>query len=202
MRGQVMVINGGATFKPEEEYLGYLRNYVIHFPKHGLRARDWTENLWYRLGSDFEVVRPEMPNRSCAKYEEWKIWFEKFFPFLERDIILLGYGLGGTFLLKYLSSNDFPLKIKALFLVAVPVKDNPPFFALQDFALPVNLDKVGDQASRVMVYQSRDDKSVPFKNAEEIKRLVPGAHLKIFEDRGHFGQNELPELVHEIESLR
>lgn len=201
MRGQVMLINGGATFKPEEEFLSYLKNYVINFPKHGLRARDWTENLWYRLGDDFEVIRPEMPNRSCAKYAEWEVWFEKFFPFLDDGIILIGYGLGGTFLIKYLAQHEFPKKIKALFLIATPFDDNPPYYELGSFALPINLEQVYLQADKIRLYHSKDDKSVPYRNVEQLKNSLSPANIRTFADRGHFSQNELPELVHDLEHI-
>jgi len=35
------------------------------------------------VGEDFEVFMPEMPNKDFADYTEWKIMFEKVFPFLD-----------------------------------------------------------------------------------------------------------------------
>jgi predicted alpha/beta hydrolase family esterase len=201
MKRQVVLINGGATFKPEEKYLGYLKNYVITFDKHGLRARDWTENLWYRLGEDFQVIRPEMPSRSNAKYTEWQIWFEKLFPFLEENVILVGYALGGVFLVKYLAQHSFPRRIKALFLIAAPFDDNKPFYELNDFTLPTSLEQVSLQAKKIFLYHSKDDRSIPFKNMEQYKQALPSADMRVFENRGHFLQNELPELVHDVENL-
>lgn len=201
MARQVFLISGGATYKPEEEYLDYLRNYIITFGKHGLRQKDWLENLPERLGENFQVIRPAMPNRTCAKYSEWEIWFERFFPFLDEEIILVGYSLGGAFLLKYLAGHEFPSRIRALILIGTPHEDNPPFYTLNDFALPLNLHKVSLQAKQILIYHSKDDRSVPYKHAESLKVYLPSADIRAFDDRGHFLQNELPELTREIENI-
>lgn len=198
---QVILIGGGSTYKPEEEYLSYLKNFVVSFAKHGLRERSWIENLKHRLGKEFQVIRPEMPSRNNAKYTEWEVWFERFFPFLDDEVIIVGYSLGGVFLLKYLAQRDFPARIRGLLLVATPLTDNKPFYELQDFTPPVTLDRVQLQVSRVIVYHSKDDRSVPYRNAEKLKELVPTTELRTFEDRGHFMHNELPELVWDIEEI-
>ncbi|MBR2158071.1 hypothetical protein IJ913_01380 [bacterium] len=31
---------------------------------------------------DYQVIKPEMPNKEMACYKIWKLWFEKHFPFL------------------------------------------------------------------------------------------------------------------------
>ena len=61
---------------------------------------------------------PSMPNKQNAAYDEWSIWFEKYFAYLKDDVILIGWSLGGMFLAKYLSDKPFPVKIKSLFLLA------------------------------------------------------------------------------------
>ena len=52
-----------------------------------------------------------MPCKFMVDYEAWKIWFERHFQFLQKEVILIGWSLGGRFLLKYLSENKFPFKI-------------------------------------------------------------------------------------------
>ena len=61
-----------------------------------------------------------MPLKEDAKYEDWKIYFERYIPFLRNDCILVGSSLGAMFLAKYLSENKFPKKILATFLVCPP----------------------------------------------------------------------------------
>jgi len=43
-----------------------------------------------------------MPCIENAKYNEWKIQFEKYLKRTDNDLILIGMSLGGIFLTKYL----------------------------------------------------------------------------------------------------
>lgn len=200
MKKQVVLIHGGDTWETYEQYLEYLKNREIDFEKHGLRKDDWQGNLGERLGDNYQVIRPEMPSKRNAKYLEWKIWFEKFFPFLNDEVILVGSSLGGTFLAKYLAENQFPKKIKAIFLVAACFDDLPEE-PLLDFNLPGNLKKIADQSEKVILYHSKDDNVVPFPHLAKFQQALPKATVRIFEDRKHFNQEELPELIQDIKNL-
>jgi hypothetical protein len=68
---------------------------------------------------EFKVIKPEMPNKDMARYSAWKLWFEKYLPFLDSEkLIVIGHSLGAMFLIKYLGENQFPLSISQLHLVA------------------------------------------------------------------------------------
>lgn len=201
MKKQIVLVHGGDTFETYEEYLGYLKNREIDFNRHGLRKDDWQDNLNKLLGEGFEVVRPEMPSKRNAKYVEWKIWFEKFIPFLESEIILVGSSLGASFVAKYLAENDFPKKIKAVFLIAGAFADNLPEYQLLDFTPPFNLEKLRLQAQRIFLYHSKDDDVVPFDDVNKFKEALPEATVRVFVDRQHFNQEELPELLEDIKGV-
>ena len=87
MKRQVVVIHGGGVFDTYKEYITFLKKYKLDFKK--LQTKRWKENLPDRIGKDFEVVSIKMPNSINAKYKEWKIMFEKMFPFLKNGLILL-----------------------------------------------------------------------------------------------------------------
>ena len=73
---------------------------------------------------EFVVIKPEMPNKDMARYSTWKLWFEKYFQFLDdEELILIGHSLGAMFLVKYFAENQFPKKVAQLHLVA-PVLDS------------------------------------------------------------------------------
>ena len=95
MKKQVIVIHGGDTFDTYKEYINFLENYNLDFKK--LQQKGWKSSLAEDLGKDFEVISPRMPNAMNAKYKEWKIMFEKFFPYLKNNLILIGHSLGGIF---------------------------------------------------------------------------------------------------------
>jgi len=199
MKQQVLMIHGGDTWKSKEEYLNFLRSNPINFEK--LTRLGWKENLRSDLGNDFEVALPTMPNKYDARYDEWVIIFEKLFPFLRDEIILIGHSMGGCFLAKYLAENDLPCKVKATYLVAAPYGDNKPEYELLSFSLPEDLKRFEEQAGAISIYQSEDDPLVPKSDAESYKNVLPNADLQLLTDRGHFGQEHFPELVQSIKNL-
>src|SRR3989304_5256105 len=117
---QVLIIHGGMTFKNKKDYLKYLKTRPISIEK----RKNWaTDYLDKELGKNFQTIRPRMPLQDNASYEEWKIYFQRYFPYLKNNIILIGCSLGGIFLTKYLSEHKFPKKILAAFLVCPPFDD-------------------------------------------------------------------------------
>jgi len=198
MKQQILVIHGGNSFHSYEEYLDYLRTKKIDLDH--LQRNDWKTRLAEGLGEGFQVIFPSMPNKQNAKYLEWKIWFERFVPFLEEGVILIGHSLGGCFLAKYLSEETFPKKIKAVFLVAAPY-DLDQDRNLKDFVSPKNLENFIRQVSKIVVYHSKDDAVVPISEIEKYKQALPSAEIVIFKDRGHFNQEEFGELVEAIKAL-
>jgi len=199
MKKQVVVIHGGDTFETYDEYVAFLKSFLIESVDYFNRWR-WKDSLQEKLGDDFEVIAPKMPNKWNAKYSEWKIWFDKLVPFLNDNVIFVGHSLGGIFLAKYLSENKFPKIIKATFLVAAPYDAVDSEYTLADFVLLNDLKLFQKQGGRIFLFQSKDDPVVPFADLEKYKKQLPTAECVVFEDRGHFGQEEFPELVEMIKS--
>jgi hypothetical protein len=176
--------------------LAFLKNWQITAEDvEAGEIKRWKARLPEKLGKNFQVIAPRMPNSMNAQYAEWKIWFEKYLPFLKDGVILLGHSFGGLFLAKYLSEKKFPKKILATFLVAAT-------FGEGDFTSPKNLDKMTKQAGKIFIYHSQDDKIVPIAEAKKYKNLLPEAELVVFKDRGHFNQENFPEIVKKIKSLK
>jgi len=199
IKKQIVVVHGGNTFDTYEEYLNYLKNYELNFDK--LKAEGWKETLDEKLGEGFEVISPEMPNSANAKYSEWKIIFDKLIPFLEVTVVLMGHSLGGIFLAKYLSENSFPKKILATYLIAAPYDDKDSEDSLGDFILPATLEKFKRQVGRIFIYHSEDDSIVPFVDFKKYTKALPKAEKNIFKTKGHFMQEEFPELIESIQHL-
>lgn len=198
---QVVIIHGGDTFASYEDYLAFLKDFEIDFGRYFAGKKDWKGGLGEALGADYQVIAPSMPNKTNAKYLEWKIWFEKFLPHLSDGVILVGHSLGGTFLAKYLSEETMPVQVGGTFLVA-PVFDGAlSDESLADFVLPASLAKLQEQGGSVFLYHSEDDYVVPVVNATKLKEALPGATYRPFTDRGHFNQETFPEIVTDIRSL-
>lgn len=200
MQKQIVVIHGGDSFETYSEYLSFLSNFTIDSLDY-FKQRGWKDNLQNDLGSDYDVILPRMPNKSNAKYEEWKLWFEKLVPLLDDKIVLVGHSLGGTFLAKYLSENIFPKEIIATYLVAACFGDNLPDYSLVDFQLPQSLSKLSQQSREIHLYHSTDDEVVPYTDLQKYKNQLPQARVHSFDDRGHFAQEHFAELVDSIKKL-
>ena len=200
MKQQILVIHGGNTFKTHEEYLDYL-TYKKKVSLDKLRRNGWKDRLQGTLGDNYDVLLPHMPNSENARYEEWKIWLEKIAPLLNEEVILIGHSLGGITLVKYLSENNFPKKVKAVFLIAPAYASIAGDFDMVDFTLSSDLKKLSDQVRKIFLYHSKDDEVVPFSNFESFKNELPEAVFRTFEDRGHFNQAEFPEIIEDIKSL-
>lgn len=200
MKKQVIFIHGGETFDTYDEYIEYLK--TTEFDPDKFKSKLWKDSLEEELGNDFQVIAPVMPSKYNSKYNEWKIWFEKTFPFLENNVILIGHSLGGIFLAKYLSENDFPKKISATYLIAAPFDDTDSEYSLADFALPLTLEKFEEQGGKIFIYQSEDDPVVPFADLEKYAKALPTAKIVVFKDKEHFMQEEFPELIQSILQLR
>jgi uncharacterized protein len=201
MKSQILLVHGGDTFNTYEEYFSFLAEFPIEIDQYRVKKVSWKRGLPDALGTDYEVIAPDMPSKGNAKYAEWKLWFEKFFPYLDSKVILVGHSLGGTFLAKYLSENEFPKTVRALFMVSAPFDDRDADYSLADFTLPKNLSLLAHQAQKIFLYYSRDDRVVPFADLKKYQSALPNAIAKIFTDRGHFNQETFPELVHDIQSI-
>lgn len=199
MKQQVVVIHGGTTFATYENYLSFLQNREVTIDYFKPRS-DWKGELQDALGEGYEVLLPSMPSKTNARYVEWKIWFQRMFPFLEDNVILIGHSLGGRFLVKYLSEETFPKKLKAVLLVAAPYSDSKEE-SLADFSLLGDPAKVREQVENLFLYHSKDDKVVPISDAQKYKELLPNAIFKSFEDRGHFNSETFPEVIEDIKAL-
>lgn len=200
MKQQILTIHGGNAHKSREDYLEFLRTRNVE--KEDLTGRKkWVDTLQKDLGNNFEVLSPKMPCSCNASYTNWKIWLERFFQFLEDDIVLVGRSLGGIFLAKYLSENDFPVKIKATFLLAAPFEENENEF-LGDFELPESLEGLEEQGGKIFLYQSKNDPIVPFADLEKYSKKLPSAEKVIFEDKGHFLDPEFPEFVEKLKNIK
>lgn len=198
MKKSVVVMHGGTTFDTYEEYWKYLESCELTLEK--INRRDWKDDLIKNL-PDFEVIYPKMPNSKNARYDEWKLWFEKLFHLLTDGVVLVGHSLGGIFLAKYLSENNFPKRISQLHLVAAPYDTEVIKDSLADFALNGTVEKVSKNADRIFLYQSKDDTAVAYEDVLKYKRDLPEAELVEFENRGHFTQEEFPELVKNINNI-
>ena len=188
------MIHGGMTFKSKKDYVHFLKTRTITTQN---RPRWSGAFLDTELGKKFEVIRPRMPLQDNAQYADWKIHFERLFPYLRNNIILIGNSLGGIFLAKYLSENKFPKKILATYLVCAPFDNTLTGEDLVGgFNLKSNLKGIQENTKNVTLLFSKDDTVVPVAHAEKYRKKLPNAKIVIYKSKnGHFVISKFPEIV-------
>ena len=197
---QILLIHGGMTFKSQKDYVDFLQNRPISIEP---KVR-WTEQyLDKKLGKNFEIIRPRMPLQDNAKYADWKIHFERHFPHIRNNVILIGSSLGGIFLAKYLSENTFPKKIKATFMICPPFDNTIEGEDLVGgFVLGKDLSQIEKNSKKTYLMFSKDDDVVPVSHAEKFRSKLNKSEIVIYDSKnGHFKIPEFPEIVKIIKSL-
>jgi uncharacterized protein len=198
MKKQVVFVHGGEVYDSYDTFIEDLKTFTVDRYS---QAKKWRMSLQEELGSGFEVFLPEMPNKLNAKYAQWKIWMDKYLPFLSDGVVFIGHSLGGVFLTKYLSEERVAVSVRALYLVAAP------FFTHDsseggDFR--IDIEKLGgltQKVQEIVLFHAKDDSVVPFSHAEAYMSALPNARLRIFEKGGHFVQESFPELVGDVRDL-
>lgn len=182
---QLIIIHGGTSFETKEQFYEHLRNLTYDPYDNRKSWRNWLE---LTLSESFEFFSPTMPNKQWADYDAWKIWFEKIFPYLnDEKLIVIGHSLGSIFLAKYLSENKFPKLIDQLHLVS-PVFDDEGDEKVASFGFdPNNLFKLNEQAKKIFLYHSIDDDIVSFSHAKKYLGYIDAKFFE-FQDKGHFLQ--------------
>lgn len=194
---QVVFIHGGEAFSDYSAFITHLKMVPIEDPFQKESKKRWKSTLFEDLGDEYEVIAPRMPNSQNAKYEEWKIWFERHFEFLRDKVMLVGHSQGGYFLAKYLSENEMPITVSALFLISAPYE--PDDFGGEDggdFRFDTTkLTNLEKQVNKTYILHSRDDYVVPYAHAEKYQVALPQAELISFDSKGHFLDESFPELI-------
>ncbi|QSH39206.1 alpha/beta hydrolase [Candidatus Kaiserbacteria bacterium] len=188
---QLVHIHGGEWFDSYEEYFKYLEASEID-DVNVTPVQKWRDRYEEFLGADWSIIRPHMPSPKNAKYLEWKLWFEKYIPYLEDGVTLVGHSLGATFLAQYLSENTLLKNIQSLHLVA------PAFDGAGGFGLTEMVSNIQKQVSKVYLYHSKDDSLVPYEDSVHLYELLPEAEFLQFDERGHFLTPDFPELFENV----
>lgn len=186
------------TFKKRKEYLAYLKTREVVY-----KISLWSQQYLDKKLEDFDIIKPRFPLSENARYEDWKIHFERFFPYLRHGVILIGVSLGGVFLAKYLSENTLPKRIRAVFLVGAPFDDSCPTEDLVGgFTLKSNLSRLNVCTENLHLLFSEDDPVVPIAHARKYQKKLPSAHITVYKSKnGHFIVPTFPEIIRMIKKL-
>jgi uncharacterized protein len=168
--------------------------------RHPLGSGKLIAYLQDQLGSDYQVLAPDMPNPDHPRYLAWRNQIEQELAALDDDLLLIGHSLGGSILLKYLAEGTYRKHIAALFLVAVPFWGKEDW-EVDEFILPEDFATQLPRIGHIFLYHSRHDEEVPFSHLEHYQEKLPQANVRVVEGNEHSFLTGLPELVRDLKNL-
>ncbi len=203
----LIFIHGWESFETQEKYLRFLEDTYVDWQSEPWTPEEktsWSKEIakkWHANG--WIVYMPVFPNKLDAKYNEWKVVFEGILSKLnpEDTVTLVGWSLGGCFILKYFSeitehgllrsSQWRQKKIDQIHLVAACISE-------WDFRAPTNYESLQELGNRVHIWHAEDDMVVPFETAKTLSKTLSEAQTHFFGTEkwyGHFhGIEKIPEL--------
>lgn len=199
MKQQVVFIHWWESKENYKDFNEYLEK--LKYKPFEEKKKKWKNTLSDDLGTNFELFDPLMPNKDFADYKEWKIMFEKIFPYINNNIILIWHSLWWTFLVKYLNENDFPVKIKKILIIAWAFRDDDKEI-LWNFNFDKNLINFKKYEDLINFYHSTDDLIVSINDVEDFRKLLPNSEYKIYNNKFHFIDENFPELIEDIKNIK
>jgi len=195
---QVVLVRGWEVKENYKDFYEYLEN--LEYLPYEFPWKRWYKSFKDLLLENYFWIIIPMPNSDFADYKAWKIMFEKIIPYLKDDVILVGHSLGWTFLTKYFEEEKTEKlfkKVKKIILIS-PASRDIPGDLIWSFEFDKNLKNLQKIQNKIIIFFSKDDFVVPFNHLEDYKKVLPNAKYRIFEDRGHFLQEDFDELIEEI----
>jgi predicted alpha/beta hydrolase family esterase len=178
MRRQILFIQGaGNKYKPlgSGKLIAYLQK---------------------QLGSDYEVLAPDMPDPDHPAYQAWRDQIEQELGKLDADALLIGHSLGGSMLLKYLAEGTYQRPIAGLFLVSVPYWGKQGWEL--EYAVPDDFASHLPSIRQLFLYHSRSDEDVPFSSLLRYQEHLPQATVRVLDGKEHSFTDGLPLLAQDI----
>ena len=196
---KIFYLHGGTTHSTQEKFYEYLQTQSIELEK---RSPIWTDMLETNFPSH-QIIRVCLPNKKNADYKAWEIVFQKYIQYIDANSILIGFSLGASFLLKYLSKHKLPNNPSKIILVAGPIDhEGSPEELCNGFASELSqlqVKTLQDQSVNMHLFYATDDPIVPIVQMQKVQTMLPKANFYILKNRGgHFITLDFPELINTI----
>lgn len=158
-------------------------------------------SLQRRLGDQYAVSFPTMPNEGMPEYAAWKPRIDEEIARGDGDLILVGHSVGAYMLVKYLSEDGAPKQPKGIFLIAPPYPGGDEDWEFPGFSLPPDVGARLPAGAAVFLYHSPDDRTVPYAHLRLYARAIPQATVRETAG-GHQLNNDLALVAMDIKDLQ
>ena len=196
MKKQIILLRWWTPKENYKDYYDFLEKYEIN-PYKEKRIK-WSDTLAEDLWEDFEVLEIERPNKDFADYKAWKIMFEKYVPFIQEWAVFIGHSLGWSFSLKYFDKNPNLLEKFSKVILVAPATEDLEIELLGNFKSDLEFKTLKNYQTKIVVFASKDDFVVPFKEIELLQENLENINYKIFGNKWHFLQEKFDELIEEV----
>lgn len=144
----------------------------------------WLKERLEKIGCT--VIVPQFPTPENQTLETWFKVFDQYKDQYTTETILIAHSLGGAFALRIL--ENYPVKIRAAFLVAAPIGVRPiknwdgdqPFIGK-----PFDWAAIKSHAEKFVVFHSEDDSMVGIGNGIELAKKLDAEFVRV-PNAGHF----------------
>jgi predicted alpha/beta hydrolase family esterase len=167
----------------------------------GEGSEPFAARLGEELGSEYEVLFPELPAPDDPHYGPWSERIGQLLAERDAPPVVVGHSLGGSVFLKRLAETGREEPIAGLVLVAMPLWGRDQEWELE-WALPEDWPRPETTLPRTFLFHSRDDEVIPFAHLDRYAALLPDASVHPLEGNGHlFDRGDLGEITAAIRSL-
>jgi uncharacterized protein len=161
------------------------------------------DSLQRTLGTDYEIIYPEMPDEENTPYEQWKNKIINELAVLENPI-LVGHSVGASIIAKFLSEVNLEKQIHGIFFIANPFwgGDGWLYEGYEELELPHSFSTKLPKNTSIFLYHCRDDEVVPFAHLALYVQILPDATVRKIDQGGHQLSNDLSVVAKDIKNLK
>jgi len=159
-------------------------------------------SLRERLGADYVVRYPEMPNEEDPDYEVWKDAIAGEVAAMGSGAILVGHSIGASVIIRVVVDGGLEQSLAGVFLLAAPFWYDHDFWCWKEVELPGNAAERIPDGLPVFLYHGRQDEVVPFSHVEMYARALPRATVRPLDGRNHQLNDDLTDVARDIVLLR
>lgn len=158
------------------------------------------DSLRNALGKEYLIHYPELASDDTQPDFGWIKQLSEQINKQKSDIIVVAHSFGASILVKYLSENDTPKHITAIFLLATPFWDGSEDWQ-KGFVLKKKFEDQLPKNIPLHFYHNHDDEEVPFTQFEKYKQKIAHAEFHEHKKGGHQFDNDLHAVADDIKSL-
>lgn len=181
MARQVLFIHGGGGGAYEEDL------------KLAASLRD-------RLGADYAVQYPQMPDEEDPDYEVWKQTIADELAAMAVDGILVGHSIGASVIIRAVV-DGIGQPIAGVFLVATPFWHDHEIWRWTEVELPDDAAERLPRGVPVFFYHGSQDEIAPVSHLDMYARVFPQATVRRLDGRNHQLNDDLAEVAQDILGL-